>query len=177
MRFIGIYSKNRYEWILTDIACIFLGLTSIPLYDTLGQENLTYCLQQTQITSLFVGADTFKILLTLKDRGNLQTVISFDPLAQEILNQAAALKLKVIYFKDLLEEGASIKPNSYPMVKASLDTCLTFSYTSGTTGPPKGAMLSHKNMLAFARGMLTHPELQITENDVYASYLPLPHVM
>ena len=63
------------------------------------------------------------------------------------------------------------------MAKPSLDTCLTFSYTSGTTGPPKGAMLSHRNILAFIRGISCHPDIGVREDDVYASYLPLPHVM
>ena len=36
MKFVGIYSKNRLEWLLTDFACVLFGLTSIPLYDTLG---------------------------------------------------------------------------------------------------------------------------------------------
>ena len=47
MGFIGIYSKNRLEWLITDFACTLFGLTSVPLYDTLGLENLTYCLKQT----------------------------------------------------------------------------------------------------------------------------------
>ena len=45
MKFIGIYSKNRWEWLVADIACILYGLTIIPLYDTLGVDNLTYCLE------------------------------------------------------------------------------------------------------------------------------------
>lgn len=47
MQFVGIYSKNRYEWLITDWACVYFGITSVPLYDTLGVENLTYCLKQT----------------------------------------------------------------------------------------------------------------------------------
>jgi len=94
-----------------------------------------------------------------------------------MLLELSKLKISLIYFKDLLEEGASIKPGTYPLAKPLPDTCLTFSYTSGTTGPPKGAMISHKNVLSFARGIVYHPELAMTSKDVYASYLPLPHVM
>jgi long-chain acyl-CoA synthetase len=36
MKFIGIYAKNRTEWLITDLACILFGITSVPLYDTLG---------------------------------------------------------------------------------------------------------------------------------------------
>jgi long-chain acyl-CoA synthetase len=44
MKFIGIFSKNRYEWVVADLACVLYGLTIVPLYDTLGIDNLTYCL-------------------------------------------------------------------------------------------------------------------------------------
>lgn len=80
MKLIGIYSKNRYEWFVADWACVQFGLTSVPLYDTLGVENLTYCLNQTQMTTLFADRNSIKVLLTLKDIGNLKTIISFDPL-------------------------------------------------------------------------------------------------
>lgn len=87
MRFLGIYSKNRLEWMITDIACILFGITSTPLYDTLGVDNLSYCLNQTQMTSLCVTEETVKVLLTLKDLGNLHTLISYDKLDQKIISQ------------------------------------------------------------------------------------------
>lgn len=75
---VGIYSRNRYEWFVTDWACILFGITSVPLYDTLGVENLSYCINQTGMTTLFVNPDTIKILLKLKDFGQLRTLISYD---------------------------------------------------------------------------------------------------
>ena len=51
----------------------------------------------------------------------------------------------------------------------------TFSYTSGTTGPPKGAMLSHRNITAFLFAFANH-DAHFDKNDVYLSFLPLPHV-
>ena len=62
-------------------------------------------------------------------------------------------------------------------VKTQSESCFTFCYTSGTTGPPKGAMISHKNMLAFIRSFDQHSEFHMNETDVYPSYLPLPHLM
>ena len=65
MNFVGIYSKNRLEWGLIDMACIFYGITSVPLYDTLGIENLTYCLDHTKMTTCFCTAQTVGNLLKL----------------------------------------------------------------------------------------------------------------
>lgn len=80
MRLIGIYSKNRYEWFITDWACVLFGMTSVPLYDTLGVENLTFCLNQTLMTTIFVSNGTIKTLLKLENIGRIKNIISYDPL-------------------------------------------------------------------------------------------------
>jgi long-chain acyl-CoA synthetase len=55
--------------------------------------------------------------------------------------------------------------------------CLTFSYTSGTTGPPKGAMISHGNFLGLIATLKNHELKGFSPDDVYVSFLPLPHIM
>lgn len=80
MKLIGIFSKNRYEWMVADVACILYGLTMVPLYDTLGIDNLSYCLQHSGVTTLFVTNETIKTILNLKSLGNLSNLICFDPL-------------------------------------------------------------------------------------------------
>ena len=51
-RFIGINAKNREEWLVLDIACIFYGITVVPFYDTLGPDTVTYILNQTEMQTL-----------------------------------------------------------------------------------------------------------------------------
>lgn len=93
MKLVGIYSKNRYEWFVSDWACALLGLTSVPLYDTLGVENISYCLNQTQLTTLFVTKATINIILTLKNLGNLKTLITYDEFTEEVAAKVAQLGL------------------------------------------------------------------------------------
>lgn len=69
--------------------------------------------------------------------------------------------------KDYNDEEFKVVPND----------CLTFSYTSGTTGPPKGAMLSHKNFTSFLAALKTNKIAALQTTDVVLSYLPLPHVL
>lgn len=67
-----------------------------------------------------------------------------------------------------------------PKVEYNLATpkeCFTFSYTSGTTGPPKAAMLSQGNIASFCSIMVSNPDFKLTDSEVYLSYLPLPHVL
>lgn len=70
------------------------------------------------------------------------------------------------------------KAISYDDFNVDPDQCFTFSYTSGTTGVPKGAMLTQKNLLSFVAGFLICLKKlgRDTENEVHLSILPMPHV-
>lgn len=175
MKLVGIFSKNRYEWLVADLACIFFGFAVIPLYDTLGIDNLTYCLEHSGIKTLFCSAGTIKTVLGLKGHGNLENLICFDSLTSEIENQLKKHKFKVFQFEDAIKEK---KVFDHKSIKVKPSSCLTFSYTSGTTGPPKGAMLSHANFLALLAALVAHPDIAgWRQDDSYLSFLPLPHVL
>ena len=78
LNLIGIYSRNRQEFYLADLACILYGITSVPLYDTLGIDNLTYCLQHTLISTCICSHKNAMTLLNLKNVGNLKNIILCD---------------------------------------------------------------------------------------------------
>jgi long-chain acyl-CoA synthetase len=78
MRLVGIYSKNRLEWFITDWACALFGFTVVPLYDTLGADNLAYCIEMTGLTSLFVSCKTAAEVCKFKEKGSLKTLIVYD---------------------------------------------------------------------------------------------------
>ena len=78
LKLFGIFSKNRAEWTITDIAANLFGLTTIPIYDTLGDENITYVFNHTQITTVFVNDGALKSLTKCKDLVKINTIVSFD---------------------------------------------------------------------------------------------------
>lgn len=153
-KFIGVFAKNRYEWTITDLASILYGLSIIPLYDTLGVENLTYCLEHSEITSCFVTKDTIPVILQLKGQGNLKNLICYDRLPAEMEAKIKDHKFNLYYFEEMTKTPTNLI--DFNTIPVNQNTCLTFSYTSGTTGPPKGAMLSHGNFLAFVSAFHNH---------------------
>lgn len=87
-------------------------------------------------------------------------------------------RFNVFDFWKLIEDEPLENAISYKDFNVDPDQCFTFSYTSGTTGIPKGAMLSQKNLLSFVAGLLVSlKDLDRNgENEVHLSVLPMPHV-
>jgi len=176
LKFIGIYSKNREEWIVADLAGHLLGATVVTFYDTLGESTIEYILDQTKLTTIVMESKSLKKLIGLKknnSHGNLKNIILLDVESEDVLNQAIETGFNVYKFPDILKEG---QKQNYEFTPASPETIATFCYTSGTTGVPKGAMISHKGILADISALIA-TDLDITEKDVHLSYLPLAHIM
>lgn len=83
MRFVGIFSKNRAEWSTVDAAAVLFKVTTIPIYDTLGDENITYVLKHVSLKCLFVNDLAIKALKKTHDLDKLEVLISFDPIDSE----------------------------------------------------------------------------------------------
>lgn len=66
IQLLGIYSWNREEWIITDIACLKNSIVTVPLYETLGQGSLEFISNQTEIETIFVSEEKIKNLLEIK---------------------------------------------------------------------------------------------------------------
>ena len=141
MKFIGIYGPNTREWLLTDITCMLYGYTAMPVYDTLGEEACEHMFNETELSTLFLttahaggvakciksGAYKFIKNLVILDEANFDEKI-----------QKAVEGVQVYTFSQIVEagEGSNLP---YPVIEDS--QIAFFSYTSGTTGKPKGAMI------------------------------------
>lgn len=177
-RFISLYAKNREEWVVTDFASMMNAVTVVTLYDTLGKESIEYILDQTYIKTIVLSADKMKNIIDLKSEGKIKQlthVIFFDEAKEADLQAAHAAGLTVIKYNDAIAEGAASE--KFPGDPVTPDTFYTFSYTSGTTGMPKGVMLTHRNFVSNVGAMNGFDGVfQIRDDDIYISYLPLAHV-
>ncbi|EER06431.1 Long-chain-fatty-acid--CoA ligase, putative [Perkinsus marinus ATCC 50983] len=182
MRVIGIYMKNRSEWIIAEQGAFTRRATTVPLYDTLGEDAVSYVINQTQVRTVVCSSTEVSSLLQCKDTcPSLECIICLDP-PQALYKTCEEAHVQLVDFCHVEACGAEV---SYePLVGEGSDVG-TFCYTSGTTGAPKGALLSQAGMLANVAGLTElvtsdSPLLKFgadKEEEAYLSYLPLAHVM
>ncbi|KAI8912664.1 hypothetical protein EDD86DRAFT_201962 [Gorgonomyces haynaldii] len=177
---VGLFSINNSEWIIAEQACFMYDFITVPLYDTLGAEAIEYIVTSTSTSIVFATSDKAKILVTnAKQLTSLKTIVAMDTPPQELVDQAKASGIELVSIADLESEGAKD-----PLPKAdtlSLDSTATICYTSGTTGLPKGVMISHRNLLSFVAAYIDIAKngdlIQLGKDDVHISYLPLAHIL
>jgi len=174
MNVLALYCKNRMEWTLAEQGCYSQNGTTVPLYDTLGVDSVSFVLSQTGCTSVLCTEEEVKNLIGVKDISPILTnlIIAGGAISEELKAECAAKGLTVYTFEEVEESGAK-DPQAENAPKP--ETVCTFCYTSGTTGDPKGAMLTHKNMVADLYGAQIS-NIGFTAEDVHLSYLPLAHV-
>jgi len=174
IRFVGVHSKNREEYVTLIQSCIMSSVTTVPLYDTLGPDVIEYILNHTRMSTIFCTDSSLEVLFKLAKDGQveqLKNIVVFDAVKEETVKQGADCGLKVYSLDQVIASG---KEKTQELPKPKPDDVYYISYTSGTTGTPKAAMITHKNMFTQASAVLH--VLSIKEDDVTISYLPLAHI-
>lgn len=160
---------------LIDLACILSGLTSVTLYDTLGAESTGFIINQCELKTIFCETKQIKDLSDLKKAGkitSLENVIIIDQGDIKEIKYGEDAGLHIYPLSAIIQTGAKSKTTLNDPVPG---TVLTLCYTSGTTGDPKGAMLTHYNLLTEIAA-LRKLGIDINSEDYHLSYLPLAHI-
>ena len=179
---VGIFAKNCTEWVISDMGCQMDSVTTATLYATLGQDAFKYICDQTQIKTILVSPDLVDMLCELKLKFDLQRLsiaILFD-LTTNCDSKMELDKLKNAGFtaysftQDFLKENNKVKDSDLQISKP--DTIMTVCYTSGTTGNPKGVMLSQRNLISVLETVIRDSSVPLDENGAHISFLPLAHI-
>lgn len=185
---VGILLQSRKEWIFTDLAVsAYPPLTSVTLHYTFPAEHVQSIAEQSKLSCIVTDVDKLKLLEDLKPSlSELKTIVVLHarspldpPLDLDISEQKrqfATLGTQVLSFDEVLNLGR--EHPTRPVLKQDPERVFTIVYTSGTTGSPKGVMLTNKNWVAVIRSLyIQNPTtLGITSDFVHISYLPLSHV-
>ncbi|KAJ4459067.1 putative Fatty acyl-CoA synthetase A [Paratrimastix pyriformis] len=170
---VAIMSKNRTEWMLADLACFCYGFISVPVYDSYFPTDCEYILQHSESRAVFVARENLDFINRVKATcSQLQYVILMDRRASDKEFAGGHHDLITHTMTEVAAIGAG---QPLPDEAVTQDTMATFVYTSGTTGSPKGAMLTHRNMIYGVYGLgsrLSHVPFQ----DAHIGYLPLAHI-
>ena len=179
---VAIHSENRREWLYTDLGTVAVRAMTVGLYPTNPAPEVAYLLSHSGAKVLIAEdqEQVDKALAVLDELPDLQRIVYLEP--RGIRHRYHDPRL--LAWADLLalgEEHRAAHPDAVDrrMAEATPDDVVTLVYTSGTTGPPKGAMLTVSNVEFAIRtlvqgGGFTSPPPG--EHDVTLSYLPLCHI-
>lgn len=109
-KFVGIWSKNRWEWLATHIANMYFNHTSIGFFDSMGVQSVDYILKQTELVCMFSSSEYISKVCSMKKEGNAETIkyfVSFDPVTQEDRSACEACGVTIYNFSEVVEIGAN----------------------------------------------------------------------
>lgn len=164
---IAIIANNRPEWNFTDFAIQQCGAVSVPVYPTISESDLNFIINDAKIKYIFVS--------TAELYTRVKTAAASAPSVKEIFtfNKVDGAK----HWSELVESGKkNSKEKEIQLIKNSIkpNDLLTILYTSGTTGNPKGVMLSHNNLISNSLASQTLCPFRSSWKAL--SFLPLNHV-
>ncbi|KAM7274842.1 hypothetical protein ACFE04_016708 [Oxalis oulophora] len=176
---VGIYGVNCPEWVIAMEACGAHSLVCVPLYDTLGPGAVNFIIDHAEVDFVFVQDKKVKEVLnpTCKSAERLKTLVCFASMTKEEKDKAALMGIKPYSWNEFLDIG---KENPCEISPPQPLSICTIMYTSGTSGDPKGVVLTHETITTFVKGVdffLDQFEDKMTADDVYLSFLPLAHIL
>jgi len=179
---VGFVSDNRKEWLVIDFALLSLGAADVPRgCDTMAEE-LAYILSFGDCKTVVLENETQlgKILSQREKMPDLSTLIIIDNGFDREKYSSALGNIRVTKYQDIMEKGKAIiaKEGMGTIIeeieKGNGDDVAKVIFTSGTTGEPKGVMLTHKNILN--QPINLEPYIPIKPNDVILTVLPVWHI-
>lgn len=169
---IGIYFINRPEWMIVDHACSAYSYISVPLYDTLGPDAVKYIVNHAVVHAIFCVPQTLNMLLSfLSEIPSARLIVVVGGIDDQMPSLPSSTGVQVVTYSKLLSQGRS---SLQPFHPPKPEDIATICYTSGTTGTPKGVVLTHGNFIASVAGISL--STSYSTSDIFISYLPLAHI-
>ncbi|HSV98456.1 MAG TPA: long-chain fatty acid--CoA ligase [Spirochaetota bacterium] len=174
---VSLVSENRLEWLYTDMGTLGIGAVLVPIYSTLSAEEMEFIIGHSESKVVIVenNEQMEKALAARKGCPRLEKIVVIEAEGKSLMPQG------VLSFADMMQAG-SRKHDEDPKLfekqadEVDVEDLASIVYTSGTTGHPKGAMISHKNIMAQIKALASVEPQYGFDTDQTVPFLPLSHV-
>jgi long-chain acyl-CoA synthetase len=171
---VALLSENRPQWVVADMATMMIGAVNVPLYPSLPPNQIAYIIQNSECKAV-ITSTMLQLNKIRKIRAEVPTVKAVISINELDTPDESVTEFEVA--KKLGEKFNHEHPNAIANVELSEHDLATLVYTSGTTGNPKGVMLTHRNLCENVKSCDESmcKVLPIDERDATLSFLPLCH--
>lgn len=171
-----IYAETAMDWLTSACACFSQSLEIVTIYATLGEEGALYGINQTKSTIVIADPKLLKVLAKIAPQcPSMQHVITMGDVDEALAKKVRDTGKTVTSFEEVVKKGAETPVAPRPPTP---DDVAVVMYTSGTTGAPKGVLLTHKNIVAACAGFqISGGRYGLSPETAYLAYLPLAHIM
>ncbi|RHZ70620.1 hypothetical protein Glove_269g28 [Diversispora epigaea] len=174
---LALYTFTNVNWMLVSHGCYTQGITITTAYDTLGEENIIFSMNETEVKAIFTNSSLLPILKNVADNiYTLEHVIYDGDLDESDKNdfKTAHPKINLITLEELKQLGKENPLEDHP--PKPQDYCCIM-YTSGSTGKPKGVIVTHANAVSAIAGAKVKFGPFVAPDDTYLAYLPFAHIL
>ncbi|XP_033209619.1 long-chain-fatty-acid--CoA ligase 3 isoform X1 [Belonocnema kinseyi] len=169
---IVIFAETRAEWMIAAHACFKQNLSIVTIYATLGDDAIAHGVNETEVDTVITSHELLpKFKRILPKLAEVKTIIYMEDQLKPTDTKDFKEGVRLIPFSDVIKTGSD--SNAELVSPKSEDTAIIM-YTSGSTGVPKGVLLSHKNIIATLKAFCD--AIEIRSDDIFLGYLPLAHV-
>ncbi|RLB00196.1 MAG: long-chain fatty acid--CoA ligase [Deltaproteobacteria bacterium] len=172
---VAILSQNRLEWVMSDMGIMGIGACTVPVYITLPAEEVAYIISNSE-SKVYIAENSVALEKALEKKDKCPLLEKIVIIDTEGCDMSSDFVISLDKLRGLGRKLRDSQPDLFERLTddIGLQDLATIVYTSGTTGPPKGAMISHRNILAVFDGL--DAVVPAYDTDVTVPFLPLNHV-